>query len=172
MSILARGGALVKLPQDLDWAIATANIPLPGLVLAEDTSDAGQLVVAISWTLANVGDQTGADSKKRGIAAGTTLTREGVAQTGKVVTFIPLEGGALARVALYQSNDTITVGDALVVSATDDGYVDKMPAWDSDTATNYYLNLMNSFNLVGFATEAKSQNDGGTVLMRLARGFG
>ena len=172
MSVLARGGALVKLPRDLDWAVATANIALPGLVLAEDTNVAGAVVVAKSWTAANIGDQTGADSKKRGIAAGTTLTREGVAQTGKVVAFIPLESGAMARVALYQSNDTITVGDALVVSATDDGYVDKMPAWDSDTATNYYLNIMNEFNLVGFAAEAKAANAGGTVLARLTRGFG
>lgn len=172
MSILARGGALVKLPQDLDWAVATANIALPGLVLAEDTNVAGAVVVAKAWTAGNVGDQTGADSKKRGIAAGTTLTREGVAQTGKVVAFIPLESGAMARVALYQSNDTITVGDALVVSSTDDGYVDKMPAWDSDTATNYYLNVMNEFNLVGFATEAKAQYAGGTILARLTRGFG
>jgi len=174
MSVYQQGGALVLMPHEFDYAIATANLARPGLVVAEDSSDAGQVVIAIGWTVANIGDGTGADSKKRGIASTSTLDRDGNAQTGKTVTIIPLESGAKCYVALYQSNTTITVGDALGVSATDAGTVDKITGWDSDTAANYYLNLINMFNLVGFACEAKDENQGTTawILTRLARGLG
>lgn len=169
MSILSEGGALVSMPHEHKSRVATANLSVAGLVVAEDTSNAGQVVVAAYQDVSFAVD----DSKKLGVALTSTLDRDGNAQTGQVVTIIPLETGALARVALYQSNTTITVGDALIISSTDAGYVDKIAAWSS-ASTGVYSNLVNQLNLVGFAREAKGENQGtgASILCRLARGSG
>lgn len=169
MSVQSVGGALVLMPHEFKSRVATADLPVPGLVVAEDDDNAGQVVVAAYQTVAlNV-----ADVKKLGVAATSTRDRDNTAQTGQVVAIIPLETGALARVALYQSNTTITVGDALIISATDAGYVDKHAAW-STADTGVYSNLINQLNLVGFAREAKDENEGAgaSILCRLARGSG
>lgn len=169
MSVLSEGGALVLMPHEFDSAVATADIPRPGLVLAEDTDNAGQVVVAAYQDKGFAVD----DSKKVGIALTSTKDREGTAQTGVVVGFIPLETGAKARVALYQSNVTITVGDALIISSVDAGYVDKHAAWTS-VVNDQYTNLLNQLNLVGFACEAKGENQGtgASILLRVERGSG
>jgi hypothetical protein len=172
MSTYTRGGALVNHAHEYDFKVATAHLAVPGLIVAHDTDDAGKVVVAIAWDAADAGAQAGTDTKKLGVAITSTLDREGNSQTGVEVAIIPLESGALARVALYQSNDTITVGDALEISAVDAGYCDKMTAWDTDTAANNYINIVNAHNLIGFAWEAAAANAGGSILARLARGFG